>query len=233
MDNKIYVIGLLIEKYIGRDEGFDSDGEVRIADVESERYILMLKRGFAKFELTLWNSYGMCPSGWTTASWGNYRIKKVNNFRPFSHVPTEEIILEGATIENEEGYFLVGECNDSDEDEIRTNVFSYSEDGGDGWYPMGGVSVNVSLFKETKRAFKKRPVWIFSGNSGTGKSTIGTFSYRGGCEVFETDSVDVLPEFITEEIIIIGNKKEFSVEEIKRHLFGSPEVILVNFERGA
>lgn len=223
MKGKIKVVGLLIEKHVETDTydwGEEKD--------ERETYTLMLQAGYTKFELTLRESYGMCPSGWTTASWGECSIITVSNFRPFSHVPVKEIVLDGDIIEYNEDYSMyeIGDINEA------ADVFDYSYDGGDGWYPNGYVSVNMELFKESKRFFKKRPVWIFNGDSGLGKSTIGTFVNRSGMTVFETDSVDELPDDIAEDVIILGNRSGFSIEDVKEHLFsrfGKPEVILVNF----
>lgn len=224
MKDKIKVVGLLIEKHVETDT-YDFGEEKD----ERETYTLMLQSGYTKFELTLRESYGMCPSGWTTASWGICDIVAVSNFRPFSHVPIKEIILDDDIIEYNEDYrmYEINEVMGG----IHTDVFDYSYDGGDGWYPNGYVSVNMELFKESKRFFEKRPVWIFNGDSGLGKSTIGTFLTRvhSGMTVFETDSVDELPDGIVEDVIILGNRSGFSIEDVKEHLFGKPEVILVNF----
>lgn len=222
MKGKIRVVGLLIEKYIETDV-YDWGEERK----EREAYTLMLQAKYTKFELTLKESYGMCPSRWTTASWGMCEIVAVSNFRPFSHVPVKEIVLDGDIIEYNEDYMMyeINEIMGS----IHTDVFDCSYDGGDSWYPMGYVSVNLELFKESKRFFEKRPVWIFNGDSGLGKSTIGTFLNRSGMKVFETDSVDVLPDGIAEDVIILGNRSGFSIDDVKEHLFGEPEVILVNF----
>ena len=222
MKGKLKVVGLLIEKHVETDMydwGEEKD--------ERETYTLMLQAEYTKFELTLRESYGMCPSGWTTASWGMCEIIAVSNFRPFSHVPVKEIVLDGDIIEYNEDYrmYEINEIMGS----IHTDVFDCSYDGGDGWYPNGYISVNMELFKESKRFFEKRPVWIFNGDSGLGKSTIGTFLTRSGMTVFETDSVDKLPDEIIEDVVVLGNRSGFSIDDVKKHLYGKPEVILVNF----
>ena len=76
---------------------------------------------------------------------------------------------------------------------------------------------------------EKRPVWIFSGVSGAGKSTIATMIRESGLEVYETDSCDELPEVITASVVVLGNRNRFLIGDLKDRLFGDPKVILVNF----
>lgn len=237
MDNNIYVVGLLVEKYVdqsvsGHNCSFDYENEV------FERYILMLKKDWLKFEITLSNKEGECGSGWCCASWGDMELKQVAQFRPFNYVPKETLILKGADILYEENdYEVVGKpVNDGDDDYydddvIKTNVFTYDECGWDAYYPSGGVSVNMDLFKPLKRGFEKRPVWIFAGASGLGKSTIAMHAFREGADVFETDSADELPEVITSDIIVLGNRSGFTLEDVKAKVFGDAEIIVVDFRK--
>ena len=92
------------------------------------------------------------------------------------------------------------------------------------------ISINPSFFKEVKsiRNMKERPVWIFCGNSGLGKSYIGTFlaEYK---DVYETDSSDRLPEVIYSDIIILGNKYNFTKEDVINRLYGKVKLIEVKF----
>jgi hypothetical protein len=70
--------------------------------------------------------------------------------------------------------------------------------------------INMSLFKTTPRGFDKKPTWIFYGPSGIGKSFIAmyTMSMEGspGLQILETDSYDTLPETISVDIIVLGNR---------------------------
>ena len=72
----------------------------------------------------------------------------------------------------------------------------------------------------------ERPVWIFEGSSGLGKSSLAAMS---GEKVFETDSVKKLPEQIWADIVVIGNKRGFSVETIKQCLPRGTRPIVVHF----
>lgn len=79
---------------------------------------------------------------------------------------------------------------------------------------------------------KKRPVWILSGASGTGKSTFGYILNKEGRKVYETDSTKDgnLPEEIWADVIVIGNKwKNITVDEVKKHLPDDVNVIDVTF----
>ena len=236
IDNNIYVVGLLVEKYVdksvsGHNCSFDYE------DTVFDRYVLMLKKDWLKFEITLSNKEGECGSGWCCASWGEMELKRVAEFRPFNYAPKETLILKGADILYEEnGYEVVGkpvkEDDDYyDDDVIKTNVFVYDECGYDPYYPSGGVSVNMDLFKPLKRGFEKRPVWIFAGGSGLGKSTIAMYALREGAEVYETDSADELPEVITADIIVLGNRSKFTLDDVKAKVFGDAEIVIVNFEK--
>jgi len=237
IDNNIYVVGLLVEKYVdqsvsGHNCSFDYENEV------FERYILMLKKDWLKFEITLSNKEGECGSGWCCASWGEMDLKQVAQFRPFNYVPKETLILKGADIRYERddyevvGNSVIGEDYDYyGDDVIKTNVFTYNECGYDPYYPSGGVSVNMDLFKPLKRGFEKRPVWIFAGGSGLGKSTLAMHAFREGAYVFETDSADELPEVITADIIVLGNRSGFTLEDVKARVFGDAEIIVVDFRK--
>lgn len=106
------------------------------------------------------------------------------------------------------------------------NVFAYSHNGEDNYYPTGSVAINKKLFIPLARAMEKRPVWIIEGASGTGKSTLA--SHLEGLTVFETDSVDKLPESIKEDVIVLGNRSGFKREDVTKRIFGQPDVNLIS-----
>lgn len=153
---------------------------------------------------------------------------------PFTHKPKGDLYIRGfsinpenfcwyqeyATREEEIGYWRTNEYN---------NVFSYEHIGDDPYYPSGRVNIKMDKFEKVERAMDKRPVWIIKGASGTGKSTLA--SHIEGLKVFETDSVDRLPPTIYEDVIVLGNRSKFSVEDVKSRLFGEHEAIVVSFER--
>lgn len=49
-------------------------------------------------------------------------------------------------------------------------------------------------------------------------------------EVYETDSNENLPPSITASIVVLGNKHNHSIEDIKTKLFGEVEVQIVEFQ---
>jgi hypothetical protein len=207
------IIGLRTEKYIGQVvSGHNCDFEY--SDELLEKVILCgIKEDGTKIEITLSEEYGECGSGWTTASWGNINIKEVDKFNGYTYRPIKPLIIDDFN---------------EDADDIDNEVFGVSYDGGDGYYPCGYYNVNMDLFKETPRHKNERPVWVFKGESNLGKSFIA--SKLNELTTYETDLNEVLPEVITEDVIVLGNKYTYSLEEIKSRIFGEYELILVDFE---
>lgn len=239
-ENEIRVVGLLVEKYVGETISGHNCDFTYGHDV-MERWTLMLVHPtLGKAELTLDEECGECGSGWTTASWGNLSFKWVKHFRPFNYIPKENpLILKGVVIDNDtirnddENPATFGDEMwwDTDTD-VVSNVFACSFDGGDEYYPSGGVAVKTELFKPLKRTMEKRPVWIFDGESAMGKTTLATFIDRGSdLTVYETDSSETLPDVIMADIVVVGRKHIFDGREIVKRLYGDPEVIVVGFVR--
>ena len=220
------IVGLLVKKIINDDcEGHNCD--FTYEKIEDEEYVLMCediyhidkygKEYHRKYEITLRSGYGECGSGWTTASYGFVDIKPVNNFRPWNYKPKQQIILENISIK---------EMNSSD---FSCEYFQWSYYGGDEYYPTGYVDVNLSCFEELPRNMKKRPVWIFKGYSGLGKTSLAIQLENE--DVYDTDISSKLPECITESVVVLGNKYGHTLEDIKTRLFGNPEIILVDFSK--
>ena len=220
------IVGLLVKKIINDDcEGHNCDFTYK--KIEDEEYVLMCEDIFHideygkeyhnKYEITLRSEYGECGSGWTTASYGFADIKPVNNFRPWNYKPKQQIILENISIK---------EMNFPD---FSCEYFQWSYDGGDRYYPTGYVDVNMTCFEELPRNMKKRPVWIFKGYSGLGKTSLAIQLENE--DVYDTDISSKLPECITESIVVLGNKYGHTLEDIKTRLFGNPEIILVDFSK--
>lgn len=220
------IVGLLVKKIINDDcEGHNCDFTYK--KIEDEEYVLMCEDIFHideygkeyhnKYEITLRSEYGECGSGWTTASYGFVDIKPVNNFRPWNYKPKQQIILENISIK---------EMNSSD---FSCEYFQWSYDGGDGYYPTGYVDINMTCFEELPRNMKKRPVWIFKGYSGLGKTSLAIQLENE--DVYDTDISSKLPECITESVVVLGNKYGHTLEDIKTRLFGNPEIILVDFSK--
>lgn len=204
------LIGMEIERYSGE----VCIGEYSYEDRELKRYRLVFGDGES---LVLWETSGMCYSGWTTASWGNWQWS--HKRMPFSYalkpgpidVEIEEEKDIGITVTSIQDGCIIAEVE---------------KDGDDPWYPEGFVSIDEGFFTSTRRTLSERPVWIFEGSSGLGKSSLAAMS---GEKVFETDSVKKLPEQIWADIVVIGNKREFSIETIKQRLPRGTRPIVVHF----
>lgn len=86
------------------------------------------------------------------------------------------------------------------------------------------------MFEKTPRMMEKRPVWIFVGGSGLGKSTIGRFLELQGKVVYETDSDQRLPNVIMADVIVAGNRnKGLAIDDICARLPDGVEPIFVEF----
>ena len=241
----VSVVGMRVEKFIGTRAVTEGDAAYYNCDTEEcndEKFILFclvkLPYGYKKFTITLFTDRGWCGSGYTTASWGNMKIKEVDDFGPFTHAPKDgkKIKLENTYFDYDEGLYFekVTEPEDDWHDEdIHNNVFVLSKDGGDEYYPSGYVNVNMNLFTECKRAFEDRPVWIFFGKSATGKSTLAYYLSENKV-VLETDSLEYgkLPDTIWADVIVVGNKYNITVQDIAPHLPERTEIVSVNFMKG-
>lgn len=217
------IIGMRIEKYIGQNIIKKDDWDFEYYDEEMERHILYgINSDGQKVKVTLYEEHGMCGSGWTTASWGRIEIEYIDSFEGYDYKPIKELIIDDITNEKIEDF------NDDEDVDIENEVFSVSYNGGDFYYPCGFYEVNMNLFRKTARAKEKRPVWILRGNSNLGKSFL---SHKTGLTVYETDCNELLPAQITEDIIVIGNKYSFTVNEVIDKLFGDNEIILVDFTK--
>lgn len=92
------------------------------------------------------------------------------------------------------------------------------------------VNFCEEMFEKTPRMMKKRPVWIFAGASGLGKSTIGRFLELQGKVVYETDSDLRLPNVIMADVIVAGNRnRSLSIDDICARLPDGVEPIFVEF----
>lgn len=207
------IIGLRIEKYISQEvSGHNCDFEY--TDANFEKHIICgLLSNNKKVEIELSRSEGQCGSGWCTASWGHIDVKEVTKFNGYTHTPKEPMYID--------------DILPNFDDNISNNVFTINYDGGDSYYPRGYYSVDMNLFNVGVRAKEFRPVWIFMGDSNTGKSFLS--SKIKDIEVYETDTNSELPDTITASIIVVGNKYKFNINDIKSKLFGDVEIHDVSF----
>lgn len=241
-EEEFKVLGLRVDKYVEEyeDLGWSTDHR------ENETTHLFATRvGYNGpiVDISLKESIGPCGSGYCMSSWGHMSVERVNpdDVGPLTHRPIGQVTfkalceIQGPSIKLEPLERKGGYIGDLTED---FGVFSYSVDGGDDYYPCGGIFVDMSLFEELPRAMTKMPVWIFKGASGLGKSTLANIIARNPsfCEdyaVLETDKYDELPDMIWQSIVVIGNRNKFTVDDITSRLFNGKDkwkVIVVNFE---
>lgn len=176
-----------------------------------------------KYEVRLWTIYGDCYSGWCSASWGYGVIKAVDSFVGMTHRPVKELEFE---------LDMNMDTATMDLPDMDNDIFGIDYEGGDSYYPGGYAKVDEELFEAINRNKEKRPVWIFKGESVLGKSYLaGIIANSDRMKtVYETDAHESLDK-IHEDIIVIGNKYIYSVEEIEKYIEGEHETILVDFSK--
>lgn len=92
------------------------------------------------------------------------------------------------------------------------------------------VNFCEEMFEKTPRIMEKRPVWIFAGGSGLGKSTLGRFLELQGKVIYETDSDQRLPNVIMADVIVAGNRnRSLTIDDICSRLPDGVEPIFVEF----
>lgn len=209
------VIGLRIEKYnkltcSGHNCDFNYYNEV--ADKHT---LLLLDEDMNKFELMLHEEDGECPSGWTTASWAYLNIVPVDNFSDgYNYKPINEVILK---------------INPDDTiTDFSCELFTYSYSGYDDYYPCGYYEVNMDLFKQVRPEKDCVPVWIFIGDSCTGKSFIA--NHIENLIKLETDSYEELPSIIYAQVIVLGNKYNHTIDDIMLRIPENHEAHIVEFK---
>ncbi len=233
----VEVVGLRVEHaLLQKCEGHNCDF-TKYEDDGVKYIFLLIDRGSSVnyYELTLYEEEGECMSGWMVARYGMSELKKVSKFSGKTHLPIkqgEEITLP---IKDNELYMTPpSSYSGSDIDyKVSNDFFTCSEYGEDHYYPEGYVHVNMDKFKlgNPHRVLDKRPVWIYYGESCSGKSYLT--AKCDGMHVYETDMNSELPKGITASIIVLGNKYKFTIEDVKSNIFhlDQCDVILVNFSR--
>jgi len=128
--------------------------------------------------------------------------KKVSKFRGYTFILFKSPIIPDLEI---------GQSSYSSE------IFNFDEK---------SFNIDLTKFEKTVRYKEKRPVWLFKGPSNMGKSFIAEHC---SLKSYETDMSDKLPDEIDADIIVIGNKYKYSIEDIKSKCIGNNEYILVEF----
>ena len=210
------VIGVREEKYIGQSVT-GSNCQFSYKDEEMTRHVILglLSDNTTKVEITLENEEDQCGSGWCLASYGRLSYVIVDNFHGFNYKPKKDIIL---------GDVFAEQVDYSNE------LFTLEINGGDNFYPRGFYTINKDLLIETPRALEYRPTYIFIGESGIGKSWLAS-QFKEDVKVFETDSVDKLPNSIVANVIVVGNKNKFDLKSIIERLNIETEPIVCEMKK--
>lgn len=228
---KVKIIGLRIEKYVGNSvKGYNC--KFTYTNKECERHILCCIVNNSNVEITLQQDEGQCGSGWCESTDASLSAKTVSSFNGITYFAKDKNLnIEMLPNFASNGYntsVWIEQVNRVDE--FANEVFYFSSDGGDFYYPCGYYNVNMDLFVKTIRAKEKRPVWIFIGESNIGKSYLSSLMSQK-LTVYETDSNQTLPDVLTESIIVVGNKYKFDISDITKRIFGESEIIYVNFSK--
>jgi len=206
----IAIKALKVEKYIGQ-QVIGHNCNFDYIDTEMTRHILFgLTKDNKKVSITLFCKNGECGSGWTTASWGICEVKSVKRFEGYTHTLKNPISI-----------------NLEESDEISNEVFKVSLNGGDDYYPSGWYNINMDLFTPNSRMMENRPTYIFTGKSGIGKSSLAN-KFQQDVKVFETDAYAELPDNIISDVIVLGNKYSYTLDDMKSRLKDT-EIIVCSF----
>jgi hypothetical protein len=158
-----------------------------------------------KYIVVAGNEYTDCSSGYCSATRGYcMEPKRVEQFGTLHYIP-KEWIDDQITIRRGKDE---GDIASSD-----TTFLDWSEDGGNSYYPSGYASLHISSFTKTSRHLGgQRVVYIFVGDSMLGKSHL---AHSTNLKVYECDISETLPELSEYDIIVIGGKYKFGIEQIK------------------
>lgn len=187
------------------------------------------------YAMNIYESEDECYSGYTTADYGNCDITRVESYDITSKPKTDMTWDCPADLYFDDiSSLAIGETlyasHYEDVNIEIPDVLKVSYDEGDEYYPSGYVEFKTDLFTEPDiRQLDKAPLWIFKGGSGLGKSYL---SHRIGDKiVWESDSYSELPERILADIIVLGNKYNYTVEDVDKLVPYEHETIIVDFSK--
>ena len=173
---------------------------------DMEQYEIFFIEEWQKKIAKLDNNYWDCCSWYTSATRWDIEIRNVDEFWTIHFIPIWKI-----------------EVNSID------NFVDISDDWWDNYYPSWYAKIKdtyINMFRQTNRLKENRQVYLFMWPSWVGKSYIAN---NTNLEVYETDRSNFLPQFINASIIVIGNKYEFKIENIKDKCGDDVDFVNVNF----
>jgi hypothetical protein len=206
------LIGLRVNKITNKGN-YDFDPEYN-SDIITEYEFITKENGvFYSYKLAIEN--GLCYSGYTTAQWLHSKKSELYERGSIHYAPKDKNLK--FDIQRVEGYFKIYDNYDS-------------------YYPTAEIDINFENWIDTKRSKIKKPLYVFTGDSGLGKSFIANHT---DLKVFETDGVLSVymeaPEFYKEyDIIVMGNKNGETLDDLVSYLESDKiteeiEIISVNF----
>jgi hypothetical protein len=238
--NQFYeFIGIHEFKYVDQTESFGSK--------EVSRYYIYLSAisdGYKQvYQLIGYNSFQDCSSSYVLSSYG-----WLSEITPFNKPlpPLHYTLKNGVNslvrlIERKpdfEDYEETFDYNPNPLDVYRLQntddivIMSCSHSGSDtfGYYPEGYCLINSSIdvLVPSCRTKKKRPIYIFKGESGIGKSFIA--SHLDLLDTYETDLSQHIPDNISDyHVIVVGNKYPNQYTEIQS-LLKKHDIEIVNVD---
>lgn len=225
---RLDVVGANHNFYIDKEvTGSNCDFDYINAEFNSNT-IFFIAENNDKYALKLWLEEGECGSGWCAASYGFAELTMVKGaFQGINLLPTKKMTVDMNELLKFKDIGMEGKvilCNE-DNDEICIA----DDTGGDDYYPSGGFYFNDKLFHKTPRTIKTRRTYIVKGPGGIGKSFL-TKSITD-LKVYETDIDTKLPDTLIYDVVVLGNRSGFSVEDIKNKLnLDTTEVVVVDMK---
>lgn len=170
--------------------------------IESERYVFNCIQNKKNYEIIIYLKHINHEQKKAV-----FELKEVKRFVGTSYLPIKifSIIL------------------DTNKKEHYNEAFDFNET---------NIIIKYENFKKTNRLKKIRPVWIIRGQSGLGKSYLTSMLFNNSnLTIYETDSNSKLADIICEDIIVVGNKYNFSIEDIEKNIYGEHESIIISFDK--
>lgn len=216
-NNKLRVIGIREFHYMVEEE----DRNCELKNVQRTKHIIgAISVNGDKFEIELSIKGGTCMSGWTTATTAYIKITKVKDFNGLNMFPTKNLEMDD-----------ISSVNFKEFPDYKNNVFSYSKWGEDMYYPTGFYKINMKLFEKSPRHSERRKVYIFHGSVDVDRSIFA--KNITDLSVYETDSNEKLPKYISEDVVVIGSKYKFKPSTVRNlHIisegFKSPDIYSID-----
>lgn len=160
---------------------------------------------------------GMCGSGYCSASWIHEKTETLKEVGSLHYLPKIDMEFNDST----------NHYNGNDLYIIYENDCNY--------YPSANIEIKFENWRWTERSKEKKPLYVFIGESGIGKSFIAS---NTNLKVFESDSnvnsiYGLNPnDYINYDIVVIGNKQLDIIKDLEYYLATVDlEIIQVSFNK--